>query len=64
VTAGIADAGEAGTVPESGSGEADGAALATVTPINEAAEGSSGAHEDADATPQPTPDNVIPLKAR
>jgi hypothetical protein len=53
---------EAGTGPDSPEG--DDAALATVTPITEAADRQSGAHDDADATPEPTPDNVIPIKAR
>jgi segregation and condensation protein B len=44
--------------------EGDDAALATVTPITEAADRQSGADDDADATPEPTPDNVIPIKAR
>jgi segregation and condensation protein B len=53
---------EAGAEPDSPEG--DDAALATVTPITEAADRQSGAHDDADATPEPTPDNVIPIKAR
>jgi segregation and condensation protein B len=48
----------------SGATEGDDAALATVTPITEAADRQSGALDDADATPKPTPDNVIPIKAR
>jgi segregation and condensation protein B len=68
VAASVAAAGEGGDDAGLGaateSPEGDDSALATVTPITEAADRQSGAHDDADATPEPTPDNVIPIKAR